>query len=150
MIAACPSCDTPLVAFIHGGVELDVCSQCGGIWLDEGEFADLSDAAAQPHLPTDALLAELSVPGHKVPGKARLCPRCVKELEEITLPALGHCPATHLDRCPHCHGLFFDANELAAVLRRHHSPDSPLSLLLAEFFGPDFLTTNPTAEGPQP
>ncbi len=148
MLAVCPCCDKPMLVFINDDIQLDVCGDCGGMWLDEGEFSELSDAAAQPDMPTDSLLAELMVKGHKPPGKARLCPRCMGELEEITLPALDHCSPTHLDRCTQNHGLFFDRNELAQVLCRHHSPDSPLSMALASFFGPDYIQFSPSNEVP--
>lgn len=38
----CPKCDGTLEVVIADGVEIDVCSKCGGVWLDAGELEQLS------------------------------------------------------------------------------------------------------------
>ena len=42
----CPKCETaPLEAGLGaGGMELDRCGACGGVWLDKDEFAALKKA----------------------------------------------------------------------------------------------------------
>jgi Zn-finger nucleic acid-binding protein len=150
MIAVCPSCDKRMVAYVLDGVEIDACDHCGGLWLDEGEISELTDAARQPDLPTDALLNELRIPTRRRSGRPRLCPRCVTPLQELPLPKLAHCPATTLDCCPQGHGLFFDQHELGAMLRRHHGPESPLTQFLIRFFGPNLVGTETGPAGPTP
>ncbi|MEM7325239.1 MAG: zf-TFIIB domain-containing protein [Actinomycetota bacterium] len=45
----CPRCQTPtLVARNRGGMELDVCSTCSGIWLDRGELERLAFTPPAP------------------------------------------------------------------------------------------------------
>lgn len=34
----CPQCSTPLQLAQRQGVEIDVCPQCRGVWLDRGEL----------------------------------------------------------------------------------------------------------------
>ena len=34
----CPSCNTPMAKTLTAGVQIDTCYQCGGIFLDNGEF----------------------------------------------------------------------------------------------------------------
>ena len=34
----CPRCDMPLVVSQRQSVEIDVCPQCRGVWLDRGEM----------------------------------------------------------------------------------------------------------------
>jgi hypothetical protein len=34
----CPKCAAPLVTISYQGVELDKCSECGGLWFDTGEL----------------------------------------------------------------------------------------------------------------
>ena len=34
----CPKCGADLKEETHGQVKIDVCSQCGGMWLDAGEM----------------------------------------------------------------------------------------------------------------
>jgi hypothetical protein len=38
----CPKCGMKLVEICYNGVHTDKCSECGGIWLDSGEFESLS------------------------------------------------------------------------------------------------------------
>jgi len=37
----CPLCAGELKAVERQGIELDYCSDCGGIWLDQGELSEL-------------------------------------------------------------------------------------------------------------
>ncbi len=37
----CPLCAKALQAVERQGVEIDWCSQCGGLWLDQGELTEL-------------------------------------------------------------------------------------------------------------
>jgi Zn-finger nucleic acid-binding protein len=131
-----------MVAFIFEGIELDVCPDCGGVWLDRGELEDLARDSGEDSQATDALRAELMAAPVTRHEKKRLCPRSGQPMELITLPALpdGQ-PAVQLDRSPGGHGFFFDRGELALVLQRYHGPESPLSRKLAEFFGPSFFQT---------
>jgi uncharacterized protein len=34
----CPNCNTSMQAVQRSGVELDICPQCRGVWLDRGEL----------------------------------------------------------------------------------------------------------------
>lgn len=34
----CPEDQSRLVAVMHHGVEIDACTSCGGVWLDQGEL----------------------------------------------------------------------------------------------------------------
>ncbi len=38
----CPKCGMDLMAIQHRGLEIDKCSACNGVWLDEGEMNKLS------------------------------------------------------------------------------------------------------------
>jgi Zn-finger nucleic acid-binding protein len=38
----CPRCNVSLVHYAYRNRDLDMCPQCGGIWLDRGEFRDLT------------------------------------------------------------------------------------------------------------
>jgi hypothetical protein len=39
----CPKCAAPLVEVHYHGVELDKCSECGGVWLDVGELEQVAE-----------------------------------------------------------------------------------------------------------
>jgi len=34
----CPRCGVPLRPELKNNIEIDICPQCGGLWLDQGEF----------------------------------------------------------------------------------------------------------------
>ena len=40
----CPKCGAPLVVLQFRGVEIDKCSNCGGVWLDMGELEAITPA----------------------------------------------------------------------------------------------------------
>jgi Zn-finger nucleic acid-binding protein len=41
----CPNCNTSMQALQRSGVELDICPQCRGVWLDRGELEKIIDQA---------------------------------------------------------------------------------------------------------
>jgi uncharacterized protein len=43
----CPKCGQQLAAEICGGVEIDVCPSCKGVWLDQGELGSIVESAGQ-------------------------------------------------------------------------------------------------------
>ena len=98
----CPKCKTRTLVEVKttGGVPVDRCTRCKGVWFDAGELEDLLDAAAQ-YL--------------DVPRKSHLidppCPRCGKAMRVF------YYPGTYVsaDICPDCRGLWFDAGELKEV-----------------------------------
>ena len=38
----CPKCGMDLMTLVYRGVEIDKCSACSGVWLDDGELEKLS------------------------------------------------------------------------------------------------------------
>jgi len=42
----CPVCDAPLRAIQKHGVEIDICPECKGVWLDRGELEKIIELAA--------------------------------------------------------------------------------------------------------
>lgn len=99
----CPQCEKPLVALEYRDIEVDWCPICKGLWLDRGELGLLlhGDPAG------DAVL-ELK-PGAR--GQRR-CPRCGDRMREAVSEEAG----VTLDRCPHGHGLWFDAGEVQTLV----------------------------------
>ncbi len=105
----CPHChEQSLVeTMTKGGVLIDVCKTCKGIWLDRGEVFFFS---AKPKELERMLAAE---PAEPVPS-SRDCPRCRLSLAEV--PFLR--PDLKVDRCPECEGYWFDAGELDKALEQ--------------------------------
>ncbi len=61
----CPNCKVGMREVERRGVVLDVCPECGGVWLDRGELEKLlaqSRAEEEAHFPKE---------GHKPPKKRK-------------------------------------------------------------------------------
>lgn len=43
----CPNCNTSMQAVNRSGVELDMCPQCRGVWLDRGELEKILSGARE-------------------------------------------------------------------------------------------------------
>lgn len=43
----CPNCNTSMQAVNRSGVELDMCPQCRGVWLDRGELEKVLSSARE-------------------------------------------------------------------------------------------------------
>lgn len=46
---SCPNCNIHLLKFLYPEteIEVDVCSNCSGVWLDRGEFRGINEARAR-------------------------------------------------------------------------------------------------------
>jgi Zn-finger nucleic acid-binding protein len=121
MIRVCPKCDVPLFILHFKDIEIDFCHHCRGLWLDAGELeALLQQTGANPR---DPLLQFQQQSGIQPNGRPHLCPRCDAALREIVVSEVeGRAPSRPLpqpltlDKCPHGHGLWFDADELQQLL----------------------------------
>jgi Zn-dependent protease with chaperone function/Zn-finger nucleic acid-binding protein len=99
----CPSCDQPSLVetMAKGGVLVDVCKTCKGVWLDRGEVFLLS---RKPKELERMLAAEAGEPR----DSQRRCPRCNVSLREVPFLRAD----LLVDCCPQCEGYWFDAGEL--------------------------------------
>ncbi|MFI5461529.1 MAG: M48 family metalloprotease, partial [Isosphaerales bacterium] len=103
----CPSCDQPSLVetMTKGGVLVDVCKTCKGVWLDRGEVFFFSQKPKE----LERLLASEPIENKL---SHRQCPRCDLNLQEV--PFLR--PDLVVDRCPECEGYWFDAGELQKAM----------------------------------
>ena len=110
----CPRCAVPLNRLRIGGLDTDICEQCGGVWLDRLELARLEKPC---NAFGDALVAHLSqFPPPLADQSRRLrCPRhpSVVMLRRTYSPA----NPVEIDECPECGGVWLDTDELAAIRR---------------------------------
>ena len=99
----CPQCSGPALReqTATGHVQVDVCPDCHGLWLDRGKIYDFS---AQP----DALEKQLDQGLRNRQPTAHACPRCDTPLERGLLPDRD----AAVEQCPGCGGLWFAAGEL--------------------------------------
>jgi uncharacterized protein len=139
----CPNCNIPLYGFSFPqlpGIQLDACSQCKGIWADDGEL----QALYARMLGTQTAAAPAAVDTHRAGRQAmgilasRPCPQCKKSNPTAghacwacgcILPQAGRplCPncdvplrartfqGIALETCPDCTGVWLDPGELTAL-----------------------------------
>jgi Zn-finger nucleic acid-binding protein len=98
----CPKCGAEMDLLTYGGVEIDRCTGCGGIWLDAVEPERLRAIAGAERIDT----------GNAARGAE------MNDIEEVDCPrcnvAMARRPGPGglvLDACPRCHGTYFDAGE---------------------------------------
>lgn len=122
--AQCPSSIMRKVGFSH--VVIDVCENCWGIWLDDGELQSLvQNYGMQFRLDDTSLstarsfLQSLDTSTDTVPtaesqrAQALLCPIC----HSICFPTIyGFESGIIINRCMQGHGVFLDQHELEAIL----------------------------------
>jgi len=119
----------------YENVEIDVCDECGGIWLDTGELETILGAgrgrAASNHPTKDAKGEELLD-----------CPVCVSKLAKDKYGTTD----IVVDRCPHGDGVFLDKGELEAI-RQHYTSQSDSSAghedVAGRFLSKFFATNEP-------
>jgi len=127
----CPVCTNAMITLELEEVEIDYCTDCGGIWLDAGELEELlgqAEKAAQ-------LLASFK-PDPKSAEKPRKCPICDKKMQKIIVGQDK--PTLLIDKCPKGHGLWFDNGELHDIFDRAQlDENNQIQHLLADMFGHD-------------
>jgi Zn-dependent protease with chaperone function/Zn-finger nucleic acid-binding protein len=103
----CPNCNEPSLVetMARGGVLVDVCKTCKGVWLDRGEVFLLSQRPKE----LERLLAGDT---SEITLSERECPRCTLNLQKVPFLRAD----LTVDRCPQCEGYWFDAGELSHAL----------------------------------
>ncbi|MCC6527697.1 MAG: zf-TFIIB domain-containing protein [Polyangiaceae bacterium] len=108
------------MAEVHaGGLVLDRCGTCHGLWFDRRELSTLLDlyrlGEAIPHsLPNPS--------AQRVEHVMGVCPRCDIALERSETVAV---PGLHWDTCSRCAGAWLDGGELAEAAA---DPDAAAAL----------------------
>ena len=115
---SCPRCR---VALETAGYT-ERCKTCDGAWIHEDALVGMLQER------TSALVFLPWQPRDK--DQERACPVCTKAMQTVNLETVA------LDRCPD-HGVWFDADELAALLARakHFKASKPADELEAEHSG---------------
>jgi Zn-finger nucleic acid-binding protein len=93
---------------------VDVCTQCGGTYFDQGEFSTLArkcpdqlrklEAVAKP---TEAQPASAAAAAESL-----RCPGCAGPMGSYQY---AECSGVWLHRCPRCNGVWVDDGELEAI-----------------------------------
>ena len=101
----CPKCGSEMVRVSFRGVEIDRCTNCGGLWFDVLEHEELRKLEGSESLDTGNAAVSRALHQRQ---SAYPCPRCGTPLTRI---ADLHQPHIHLEKCSRDYGVFFDAGE---------------------------------------
>ena len=127
----CPVCKNAMITLELAGVEIDHCTDCGGIWLDAGELKLLLDNPQQ----AEQLLNSFKIDQDST-ERRRKCPICDKKMQKIIVGQSR--PILLIDKCTRGDGLWFDKGELQDILSRALlDKDNKIQKLLADMFGAD-------------
>jgi Zn-finger nucleic acid-binding protein len=127
----CPVCKNAMITLELADVEIDYCTECGGIWLDAGELEML---LGEQHKARQ-LLDSFKVDSSSI-EKPRKCPICDKKMRKIIVGTSE--PALLIDKCRRGDGLWFDKGELEHIVNRAQlDKDNKIRQLLADMFGHD-------------
>jgi Zn-finger nucleic acid-binding protein len=124
----CPVCKNAMITLQLAEVEVDYCTDCGGIWLDAGELELLLGDPEQ----SEQLLNSFEIDS-ECAEKRRKCPICLKKMQKIVVGTDK--PALLIDKCAKGDGLWFDKGELQDILNRAElDKESKIQKLLADIF----------------
>jgi Zn-finger nucleic acid-binding protein len=124
----CPVCKNAMITLELEDVEIDHCTDCGGIWLDAGELELLLGEPAKAR----QLLNSFKTDPNCIEN-IRKCPICNKKMQKIIVETSK--PALLIDKCRRGDGLWFDKGELHDILNRAQlDKDSKIQKLLADMF----------------
>lgn len=125
----CPVCTNAMITLELHDVEIDYCTDCGGIWLDAGELELLlgePEKAAQ-------LLNSFKIDSKSL-ETIRKCPICRKKMYKVIVGSSK--PNLLIDKCRRADGLWFDRGELHDIFERAHlDKDNKIQKLLTDMFG---------------
>ena len=112
-------------------VEVDYCTECGGIWLDAGELERL---LGDPPKVTQLLNSfTIESQSHE---RIRPCPICDKKMQKIKVGSST--PVLLIDKCRRGDGLWFDRGELHEICDRAQlDKDNKIRKLLNDMFADD-------------
>ena len=124
----CPVCKNAMITLELAEVEVDYCTDCGGIWLDAGELELLLGDSQQ----AKQLLESFKI-SSDCSEKRRKCPICLKKMQKIVVDPSA--PPLLMDKCTGGDGLWFDKGELQDILERAKlDKDNKIQKLLADIF----------------
>jgi len=104
----CPVCNQPLIILELNQVEVDYCTSCHGIWLDEGELELLLHDSEEKNKLFNSFMVD-----KENKEKSIKCPICFKKMDKIIC---GDENKLTLDKCDQQHGLWFNKGELESVV----------------------------------
>lgn len=104
----CPLCNHPVIILELNQVEVDYCTNCHGIWLDDGELEMLLRDSEEKTKLLNSFIVD-----NNSSEKSIKCPICSKKMDKILC---GTENKVTLDKCKKHHGIWFNEGELETVI----------------------------------
>ncbi|MDP7033341.1 MAG: zf-TFIIB domain-containing protein [Planctomycetota bacterium] len=113
----CPHCQNTLTQEDYEGVEIDRCTACEGIYLDDGELKHINDAREKTFSPeeisaVDGIQKQVQAHSEEAVGSIQ-CPKCTDS--QMNRQNYAGQTGIVIDRCPNCKGLWLDAGEVEKI-----------------------------------
>lgn len=113
----CPHDSAPLATEKYeANIEVDVCRQCQGMWLDKGELEAIEEASEHDYrkqLDTIRDQAEDSFHvAEQLADSPIHCPKCHAEMDKREY---AYCSRIVIDTCPEGCGVWLDAGEIQGL-----------------------------------
>ena len=130
----CPVCTNAMITLELENVEIDYCTDCGGIWLDAGELELLLGEPEKARNLINSFKTD-----SKCDEKPRNCPICDRKMQKIIV---GDSKSVLLiDKCSKGDGLWFDRGELYDIFDRAKlDNENKIQMLLTDMFGHDKIS----------
>lgn len=114
----CPACNTAMMAQDFGGVVIDICQSCKGLWLDWMELIKIDERHEGSG---QALAAAMLSPRSNPPNRGQIpCPKCGIPMR---IHNYGRAQSVKVDECYGCGGFFLDSGELR-MIREEYMTDA--------------------------
>lgn len=123
----CPSCNNPLIVLELHEIEIDYCTDCEGIWLDEGELDLMLEDSQQK----DTFLKSFKQSSELSEVKLK-CPICKVKMNKVEVEGVK---PIIIDECKNLCGLWFDKGELLEIVKLGHlDKKNTIITILEEMF----------------
>jgi Zn-finger nucleic acid-binding protein len=98
-----------------GGVTVDGCHQCGGVWFDRGELTRLAQGDLSQLAAIDGAFEGAPSPGTPSSAAGGPCPVCATRLQRFEPPQT---PGLQLVGCPSGHGTWLGEDDFERIIQR--------------------------------
>ena len=113
----CPNCQHSLTQEDYEGVEIDRCTHCQGVYLDDGELKHINEAREKTFSSEDiaavnGIQSKIQANEEEMAGQIQ-CPKCAGST--MSRRHFAGQSGIVIDRCPDCKGLWLDAGEIEKI-----------------------------------
>lgn len=121
----CPLCNKPMAVKKYEGVDVDICGECGGVWLDKGELGQIISTEDEAFTPSSINKAFQDIAADKQ-GRGRVMKEVVRDFVKIA-------DTPDFMKRRGFIGMFVDAKEALEYIDKDHEPDIDVDKMLAAF-----------------